>query len=159
MKIQFEKHNTIINDFKEGSTVMVKIPSMTGSLNPIYEGPYTIIRKTKGGSYILRDEMGVLMSRDYTPSELKQVNNESIDELDDSEEVYEIEAIVDHRGNGNKREYRVRWKGYSKDDDSWLTTDKFTHPSTIQNYLKRIGQAPVHKNDKRKRMDEEWMKN
>ncbi|MFD1086389.1 chromo domain-containing protein, partial [Micromonospora andamanensis] len=87
----------------------------------------------------------------YTPSELKQVNNESIDELDDSEEVYEIEAIVDHRGNGNKREYRVRWKGYSKDDDSWLTTDKFTHPSTIQNYLKRIGQAPVHKNDKRKR--------
>ena len=151
MKKQFEKHNTIINDFKEGSTVMVKISSMTESLNPIYEGPYTIIRKTKGGSYILRDEMGVLMSRDYTPSELKQVNNESIDELDDSEEVYEIEAIVDHRGNGNKREYRVRWKGYSKDDDSWLTTDKFTHPSTIQNYLKRIGQAPVHKNDKRKR--------
>lgn len=71
MKKQFEKHNTIINDFKEGSTVMVKIQSMTGSLNPIYEGPYTIIRKTKGGSYILRDEMGVLMSRDYTPSELK----------------------------------------------------------------------------------------
>ncbi|KAG1486913.1 hypothetical protein G6F46_014862 [Rhizopus delemar] len=95
MKKQFEKHNTIVDDFKEGSHVMAKVPTMTGSLNPVYDGPYTVIRKTRGGSYVLQDEMGLLMSRDYTPSELKPIDLHNINE--DNEEVYEIEGIVDHR--------------------------------------------------------------
>lgn len=143
MKKQFEKHNTIVDDFKEGSHVMAKVPTMTGSLNPVYDGPYTVIRKTRGGSYVLQDEMGLLMSRDYTPSELKPIDLHNINE--DNEEVYEIEGIVDHRGRGNNREFKVRWKGYSKDEDSWLTPDKITHTSTIENYMKRMGLHPQNK--------------
>ena len=143
MKKQFEKHNTIVDDFKEGSHVMAKFPTMTGSLNPVYDGPYTVIRKTRGGSYVLQDEMGLLMSRDYTPSELKPIDLHNINE--DNEEVYEIEGIVDHRGSGNNREFKVRWKGYSKDEDSWLTPDKITHTSTIENYMKRMGLHPQNK--------------
>ncbi|KAG1598069.1 hypothetical protein G6F46_014215 [Rhizopus delemar] len=62
MKKQFEKHNTMVDDFKEGSHVIAKVPTMTGSLNPVYDSPYTMIRKTRGGSYVLQDEMGLLMS-------------------------------------------------------------------------------------------------
>ena len=65
MKVQFEKYNTIIDDFEEGSEVMVRIPTMTGSLQPSYEGPFKILRKSKRGSYILYDEMNGLMPRDY----------------------------------------------------------------------------------------------
>ena len=45
MKVQFEKYNTIIDDFEEG--------------------PLKLWRKSKRGSYILYDEMNGLMPRDY----------------------------------------------------------------------------------------------
>ena len=45
MKVQFEKYNTIIDDFEEG--------------------PLKLWRKSKIGSYILYDEMNGLMPRDY----------------------------------------------------------------------------------------------
>ena len=54
-------------------------------------------------------------------------------------EVYEIEGIINHRGNGKNIQYLVRWKGYSKDADSWLPADRFTHLPTIGDYRKRIG--------------------
>ena len=35
---------------------------------------------------------------------------------------YEVDRIVDHRTRYNRREYRVRWKGYDNpDDDTWET--------------------------------------
>jgi len=39
------------------------------------------------------------------------------DDLD--EEEYEVEKIVDHQGKGKTFEYRIRWRGYSEDDDTW----------------------------------------
>lgn len=65
-------------------------------------------------------------------------------------EVYEIEGIINHRGNGKNIQYLVRWKGYSKDADSWLPADRFTHLSTIENYWKRIGKNPNNKRDTHK---------
>ena len=103
MKVQFEKYNTIIDDFEEGSEVMVRIPTMTGSLQPSYEGPFKILRKTKGGSYILDDEINGLMPRDYAPSELKRVVTD--DDNIKTGEVYEIEGIINHRGNGKNIQY------------------------------------------------------
>nr|2DNT_A Chain A, Chromodomain protein, Y chromosome-like, isoform b [Homo sapiens] len=37
-----------------------------------------------------------------------------------SEELYEVERIVDKRKNKKgKTEYLVRWKGYDSEDDTW----------------------------------------
>ncbi|KAI8322948.1 hypothetical protein EDC96DRAFT_237254 [Choanephora cucurbitarum] len=62
----------------------------------------------------------------------------SQDEVIAKEEVFEFDAIVDHRGEPNHREYKVRWKNYTAEDDSWLTADHFTDPLDIQKYWRRI---------------------
>ncbi|KAG1457145.1 hypothetical protein G6F57_014950 [Rhizopus arrhizus] len=100
--------------------------------------PYRVVRQTQGGSYILRDIDETLMSRNYSPEELKLISQ---DEIIPKDELYEIEAIIDHRGEPGNREYLVRWKNYSKDDDSWLTSDAFTDPESINNYWRKLGKS------------------
>ncbi|XP_035378906.1 M-phase phosphoprotein 8 isoform X1 [Electrophorus electricus] len=40
-------------------------------------------------------------------------------EQDDAEDVYEVEKIIDMRVADGEVQYRVRWKNYSSDDDTW----------------------------------------
>ncbi|KAG2199290.1 hypothetical protein INT46_005790 [Mucor plumbeus] len=134
MRDNFDKYKNVVNDYPSGTYVMVRIPTLKGSLMPSYEGPYTVIRKTKGGSYVLQNETGVLMSRDYAPKELKVVSK---DNVEDDSETYEIEDILDHKGTGNNIEYKIRWKGYSHEHDSWLKPEMIAHESTIQQYWRR----------------------
>ncbi|CDH60654.1 hypothetical protein RO3G_15169 [Lichtheimia corymbifera JMRC:FSU:9682] len=43
-------------DFPEQSHVMVRVQSRGSKLAPAFEGPYTVLRKTEGGTYVLQDE-------------------------------------------------------------------------------------------------------
>lgn len=36
-----------------------------------------------------------------------------------SSNVYEVEAIVDHKRKNGRTYYKIRWKGYGKEDDTW----------------------------------------
>ena len=38
-----------------------------------------------------------------------------------AEPEYEVDKIVDHRGRGARISFRVRWKGYTPDEDTWET--------------------------------------
>ncbi|KAG1580145.1 hypothetical protein G6F47_012695 [Rhizopus delemar] len=42
------------------TAVMVRLPGRTSKLSPLYEGPYIVVRKTQGGSYVLKDEQNEL---------------------------------------------------------------------------------------------------
>lgn len=143
IKNQFDKSHKLV-DFPVGSFVVVKTKGIRKSLSPVYEGPYEIMRKTDHGNYTLRDELGILMPRDFTPSELKIVSR---DEVISSEEVYEFDGIVGHRGNPGKREYKIRWKNYSPEHNSWITIDKFTDPQSVVQYWRRL-KGEMDKKDK-----------
>ena len=119
-------------DIPEDTSVMVKLPSRTSKLAPIYEGPFTVVRRTQGGSYILRDDhTQELLHRNYVPSELKIV---SVDESAIGDEYYEVEEIRDHRGKEGKREYLVKWVGYGERSNTWQTADDFSDPTIINKY-------------------------
>ena len=45
----------------------------------------------------------------------------------DGVEEFEVDAIVGHRCFGNKRKYRLRWKGYSPVDDTWEAEESMDH--------------------------------
>ncbi|CEG82413.1 hypothetical protein RMATCC62417_16487 [Rhizopus microsporus] len=97
-----KKHRVI--DYPEGSYVMVRVRDRYNNLSPAYQEPYSAVRKTTGGSYVLKDEKDILMSRNYSPEELKLNSQE---EIVSEDEVYVIEAIIDHKDEPGNREYLV----------------------------------------------------
>ncbi|XP_037655880.1 M-phase phosphoprotein 8 isoform X2 [Choloepus didactylus] len=42
-----------------------------------------------------------------------------VDSEEDGEDVFEVERIMDMKTEGGKVLYKVRWKGYTSDDDTW----------------------------------------
>ena len=55
----------------------------------------------------------------------------------DSEEEYEIEAILDARrhGRGRQLQYLVHWKGYPHSDDSWVNHKDLHAPEILKEFL------------------------
>jgi hypothetical protein len=127
---KFNQKNVLV-DIPVGTHVMVRLQNRSSKLAPMFEGPYTVVRRNTGGSYELKDEQNELLSRNYVPSELKVV---TLDESSIEEEYYEVEDIRDHRGEEGHREYLTKWKGYSEKDNTWQKASDFTDPTIIQRY-------------------------
>jgi hypothetical protein len=140
-KAKFDNKHILV-EYKEGSHVMARLQTKAGQLAPSYVGPYTVVRKNRGNSYILRDHTGTLMPRNYTTTELKLISQDEVIELDDEgNEIknYEIEAILNHRGPPSKREYLVRWKNYSSDWDDWVPQSDFNATDSLRDYWRKLG--------------------
>lgn len=154
-KGKFDKQHKLV-DFPPNSHVMKRVLQKKGKLHPEYEGPFTVVRRTKGGSYVLKDEQNQLLPIDIPPSQLKLISHDAIAPVD---EVYEVEAIVAHKKqNDGSYLYRVRWKGYSPEEDTWEPYHHFTHHDIISSYWERLGlpnptstQSKGQNNNKRKR--------
>ncbi|KAG0034685.1 hypothetical protein BGZ83_004144, partial [Gryganskiella cystojenkinii] len=123
----------LLNEFADGAKVMSLDPIRGDKLAARYEGPYTVVRRTTGGSYVLKDGTGEELGRKFAPSQLKLV-------LDDFEEttIYEVEKILDHREQpGEGVEYLVKWKGYEKiEDRTWEPPENFIERKCITDYWK-----------------------
>lgn len=135
---RYNKKHVLI-DIPVGSHVMVRLKSRSSKLAPLYEGPYTVVRKNQGGSYELKDEQSDLLHRNYTPSELKIVN---MDESHIEDEYYEVDDIRDHRGPPGNREYLVKWAGYGERANTWQKASDFTDPTFIQRYWNKFDALP-----------------
>ena len=60
------------------------------------------------------------------------------DEVDDMEVTYEVEAILRHRETPDGREFLIRWKGYSDEDDSWEPLGHLDDGEMLKSYLASI---------------------
>ena len=99
-----------------------------------------MVCKNRGGSYVLKDELGNLKASNYLPNRLKLISQ---DEVVPCNELYEVNAIVAHReveSGGYK--YKVRWLSYEEKDNTWQTAESFTQPKPIHDYWKRLGKQP-----------------
>ena len=53
--------------------------------------------------------------------------------------MYDVERIIDHRGEGDNREYKVLWKGYPADEATWEpVSNLFDCEWSIQQYLESL---------------------
>jgi hypothetical protein len=133
-KGKVDKKNIQVN-FKKGSYVMARVRDRQNALSPAYDGPYQVVRQNEGNAYILRDEEGMLISRNFIAEELKSISQDSVVPRS---ELYEIEAIIDDNGNSRNREYLVKWKNYNKEHNSWVKSRDFTDPDLINAYWRRV---------------------
>lgn len=134
---KFNKSHKII-DLSPGSKVMYTDQNRTSKLEPIYLGPCTIHKKTKGGAYQLLDTDGELMERQFAPSQLKLIETEI--ESDSSE----IESILGHRGEPRNREYFVLFK--DENDPQWIKYQDFDDNSIINQYWSKHFGEPSNLN-------------
>ena len=58
----------------------------------------------------------------------------------DNEDLFEVEKIVGKRGKGRNVEYKVRWKGYGPNDDTWEPPQNLTNPE-VQEDIRRFNTA------------------
>jgi transposase InsO family protein len=128
----------VTDPFPDGSYVMVEDPSPGGSLLPTWEGPYKVVRRNRGGAYVLEDLTKKLLASNVAPSRMKLVQR---DPVEDDKDVYEVQQILNHRPieGSNEMEYLVRWKGYSSEHDSWIPFKNFIETTMIEKYRRRRG--------------------
>ncbi|GAB0095381.1 hypothetical protein DMENIID0001_107570 [Sergentomyia squamirostris] len=79
---------------------------------------------------------GVKKTPKRSTKENKAQNDQNDD--DDEEEEYEVEDIVDHKVVRGKTSYRIRWKGWSEDDDTWEGEETLSCPDIVARYKKKM---------------------
>ena len=50
---------------------------------------------------------------------------------------YEVKQILEHRRRHRQTQYKVRWKGYSAEDDSWVA-ERDIDPALVDKYMAQL---------------------
>jgi hypothetical protein len=116
--------------FPNGCYVMAADPTSRSALAAKYEGPYKVLRRTRGGTYLLQDRTGVVLPRNYAPSQLKLVAQ---DQLPTGQSLV-VDKILSHSGIGTNLRYLVQWKGKDASHNSWEPYESFDDVACIQQY-------------------------
>lgn len=53
-----------------------------------------------------------------------------------SSQDFEVEQLLKHRGRKGKREFLVRWRGFTAEHDSWQLEKELSCPKILKHYLK-----------------------
>ncbi len=119
-----KRHKIIKDDFPPGALVMRQQVPKGSKLSPSWDGLYMVTHRSRGGPYTLRDTTNDVLSHKVPASQLRLVSYEG-GLCPDS---FEVDHIVDHRGDNADRSYLIRWKGFSEEDDSWVSNKKTSIP-------------------------------
>lgn len=91
------------------------------------------------------EEMNTALSK--TPQKKRQSNGSSENNGSSSSSKavrvnhlkgYEVEKIVEHEGDGSARLYRIRWKGYGADSDTWEPKSKLDCSKLLAKYFLEV---------------------
>jgi hypothetical protein len=129
--------------FTPGSWVMAKNELRSDKVSPRYDGPFEVLRRNRGGSYLLRGSDDTVYHR--PACSLKLVTRTPITTLPSNH--FEVESILNHRPKTpqpqNNSEYFVKWKGHDISQSSWVPTKDFDGPAIITAYFKQLKKGPA----------------
>jgi len=131
----------------DSRNLKLQIPSR--KLSPRRTGPFEITKVVSSLAYQLKlpsqwkihnvFHASLLSSYRETPEHGPNFSRPP-PELIGTEEEYEIETIINHRGKSGRRHYLVHWKGYSDGERTWESEGQFHHAKAIlREYKTRVG--------------------
>ena len=132
-KTMFDANHTML-DLPKGALVMVRNDVRGAKSSAAFEGPFTVERRTRGGSYILRDGDGQELHRRYAPSQIKLIGG-----ANEGDKAYIVESIHDDKRIGSERWYLTKWKGYDESENTWTRERDFLDLEIIRRYWKNKG--------------------
>jgi hypothetical protein len=134
-----DKHRRLLasDSFPAGCIVMLIDSARENKFEPKYVGPYTVVRRARNGAYVLRDQTGDILDRHVTGDQLKLVSRKPrAKDVDPDTEVWEVDEIIEHRGNPGSYEFHTRWKTY--DETTWEPASSFLDDKCISDYWKAL---------------------
>jgi hypothetical protein len=101
-------------------------------------GPFSIEKKLEFDNYKLRLPESMKIHPIFHISLLIPTTNPTTrDNINVSDELYEVEAILDKRTANGQTEYLVKWKGYGNGDSTWEPPDNLNCPERVKDFTKR----------------------
>jgi hypothetical protein len=129
-----DKSRRIIkSSIPSGTTVMLIDQLRRDKFEPKYIGPFTVVRRARNGAYVLRDTTGDILDR-HVPIDQLKIIKRSVRQSSSSRETFEVDQVINHRGEPGSYEYLVRWKNYTADDDTWEPEANFLDTQCIRKY-------------------------
>lgn len=136
-KARYDSNNRIIKPLPIGTKVVIKNVHRSGKTEPRYTGPFRITGLNQGGAYTLADATGETHTCNVPPSHIKVVS----DDIDLSDDVYEVEQILDHKGRPGNFQYLIKWKGYSDAHNTWEPQGNLNADRILETYWHQRKQA------------------
>jgi hypothetical protein len=151
-----KKHLIVTTQYHPGAVVYIKNDLRGAKSDQKYEGPFTILRRTRGGSYILQGPEGTEYTR--SASQLKLGAQDAVNIPAPNTTTAEVQKIVSHRqmerNNPNTLEYQVKWKGFPDTFNSWIPVLDLNAQDAIKKYhdsLKAPARVPEVRQPAKKR--------
>ena len=123
----------IVEPLKIGTIVYALDATRSSKWDPVYEGPFTVVRQNTGGAYILKDLTGIELKRNFTIEMLKVIDSDPNSNISDH---WEIEKIVDHKRENNEDYYLVKWKNFPETYNEYVNVKDFADTAIIKKFWK-----------------------
>lgn len=133
-----------VGDWVLLSTKNLKQRRPSRKLSDRYIGPYQVTRVMSSGLAFELDLPPSLKQHNVFPiSSLEPFHgtDESArsarrrDDVDETDVAFEVDAILNHRGPPDDREFLIHWKGYPSDEDSWEPLSSLDDGPLLRQYL------------------------
>jgi hypothetical protein len=138
-----ERRKSTFTPFKKGDKVWLDSRNLKTiyhkKMRPEQEGPLEITEVLGPITYRLKlpktwcihDVFHATLLRPYKENEIYGENfPEPPPQLQEGEEVYEVETILNHRKRGCGYQYYVKWQGYPISNTSWEPEHVFSNDGT-----------------------------
>ena len=104
--------------FQVNDRVARRLPDRANKLSYVYAGPYRVDAVLGDGRYRLTDLENNHIVKEFDVSNLRPYRTH-VDAEELQSDEYLVDRLVNHRGVGNRRQYRVKWRGYPLSQSTW----------------------------------------
>jgi hypothetical protein len=135
-QVRVNSRRRIVKPFKLNDVVMRKNPTKVAKSDPVWLGPYKVVRLSQSGTYYLIDELGEELDRPVPVDQLKKLSAARAKTF--GTDVYVVEDILGHRGIPGAYEFLVKWKNFPASSNSWVAQDQFIQQEIIKEYYDNL---------------------